>query len=155
MDLIPMKIKFIEQWRFRLAGRSVPVLKAEDITNEGLIYTLHLVGDVKKRANSLINTWDAKGWEIQKDSEQITIIDEKGIGKICYVVSDAGRTINLYTKPWQYPNHEDTIGRAAMMDDITDSMDLNKSMRNMVIGLIFGIGLGSFIIGPIITGMLS
>ena len=70
-------------------------------------------------------------------------------------MSESGKTINLYTKPWDYPNQEDTIGHAATMDDITDAMDLNKSMRNMAIGMILGIGLGAFIIGPMLTTMLS
>ena len=150
-----MRIKFIEQWKFKLQGRSVPVVKAEDITDNGIICTLHLLGNCKKRANSIISTWDSKGWEIDKYSSQITLIDEQGIPKSAYVVSESGKTINLYTTPALNPNLEDVIGHAATMDDIADAMDLQKSMRNLVIGMIFGIGLGAFIIGPIITGMLK
>ena len=47
------------------------------------------------------------------------------------------------------------FGKAATMDDITEAMDLGKSMRNMIIGLIIGLGVGAFILGPIITGMMK
>lgn len=150
-----MRIKFIEQWKFKLSGRSVPVVKAEDITDNGLVCTLHLLGNNKKRANSIISTWDAKGWEIDKYSTKITLIDEQGIPKSAFVVSDEGKTINLYTAPVLNPNLEDVIGHAATMDDIADAMELGKSMRNMVIGLLIGMGIGAFILGPIITGMMK
>lgn len=150
-----MKIKFIERWKFRLNGRSVPAIRAEDITAQGLIGSLHLIGDVKKRPNSLVNTWDSKGWEIDPYSQKITLIQENGNSESVYVVSELGKTINLYTDPVMHPNLEDVIGHAATMDDIGDSMDLAKSMRNIAIGLLFGIGLGAFIIGPIITGLLK
>ena len=129
-----MRIKFIEQWKFRLAGRAVPTVKAEDITDDGMIGTIHLLGDCRMRANSIINTWDSKGWEITKDSKKITLIDEKGISKTAFVVSDAGISINLYTQPSAFPNREDIVGKAATMDDIADAMDLGKSMRNIIIG---------------------
>lgn len=150
-----MRFKIIEQWKFRLSGRAVPTVKAEDITNDGIIGTLHLMGDCKMRANSIINTWDSKGWEIIKDSKKITIIDEKGISKQAFVVSDAGVTINLYTEPSAFPNREDIVGKAATMDDIADAMDLNKSMKNIVIGLIIGCGIGALILGPMLSTMLS
>lgn len=150
-----MRIKFIEQWKFRLAGRAVPTVKAEDITSDGIIGTLHLLGDCKMRANSIINTWDSKGWEIIKDSKKITLINEKGISQNAYVVSDAGVTINLYTEPSAFPNREDIVGRAATMDDIADAMDLNKSIKYIAIGFIIGCGIGAFILGPMLSTMLS
>lgn len=150
-----MRIKFIEQWKFRLSGRAVPTVKAEDITSDGVINTLHLMGDCKMRANSIINTWDSKGWEIVKDSKKITLINEKGITQSAYVVSDAGVTINLYTEPSAFPNREDIIGKAATMDDISDAMDLNKSIKNLAIGFIIGCGIGALILGPMLTTMLS
>ena len=150
-----MSIKFIEQWKFRLAGRSIPVVKAEDITDNGLICTLHLLGDVKKRPNSIISTWDGKGWEIDKYSGKITLINEKGITKSAYVVSEEGKTINLYTNPMINPNLEDVIGHAATMDDIADAMDLGKSVKNLVIGMLIGIGIGWIFVAPIVNGMMK
>jgi hypothetical protein len=107
------------------------------------------------RANSIVNTWDAKGYEIVKDAKKITLINEKGISQNAYVVSDAGITINLYTQPSAFPNREDVIGKAATMDDIADAMDLNKSLKNIVIGLIIGCGIGALILGPMLTTVLS
>ena len=150
-----MRIKFIEQWKFRLQGRAVPVVKCTDIDSEGIVGTLQLCGDYKIRANSIINTFDAKGYEIVKDSRKITLIDEKGNTKNAFVVSDAGITINLFTEPSAFPNREDIIGKAATMDDITDAMDLGKSMKNTIIGLIIGAGIGMFILGPILTTMMK
>jgi hypothetical protein len=150
-----MRLKFIEQWKFRLSGRAVPTVKAEDITDDGIVGTLHLMGDCKMRANSIVNTWDAKGYEVVKDSKKITLINEKGISQNAYVVSDAGITINLYTQPSAFPNREDIIGKAATMDDIADAMDLNKSMKNLIIGILIGCGIGAFILGPMLTTIMS
>ena len=150
-----MRIKFIEQWKFRLSGRAVCTVKAEDITSDGVVGTLHLMGDCKMRANSIVNTWDSKGWEIVKDSRKITLIDEKGLSKQAFLVSDAGVTVNLYTEPSAFPNREDIVGKAATMDDIADAMDLNKSIKNLAIGLIIGCGIGALILGPMLTTMMS
>jgi len=148
-----MKIKFIEQWKFRLMGRAVPVVKCEDIDKEGRIYTIHYLGTVKKRANSLIATWDSKGWEIDKSAGKIAFIDEKGNEQYAYVVTEEGKSTSLYTRPISFPNLEDVIGKAATMDDIADAMDLGKSMRNIVIGLIIGVGIGVVFVSPILGAM--
>lgn len=150
-----MAIKFIEQWKFKLAGRSVPVIKCEDIDHEGRVYTLHFLGTAKRRANSLVTTWDSKGWEIDKSAGKIAFIDEKGFEQYAFVVTEAGQSTKLYTKPVIFPNLEDAIGKAATMDDIADAMDLGKSMRNMVIGLLLGLGIGAFILAPIMQGVMS
>jgi hypothetical protein len=150
-----MAIKFIEQWKFKLMGRAVPVVKCEDIDKEGRIYTLHLLGKAKRRANSLVTTWDSKGWEIDKSAGKIAFIDEKGIEQYAFIVTEEGRTTRIYTKPVTSPNLEEVIGKAATMDDITEAMDLGKSMKNMIIGILVGIGMGAFVIGPMITTMLK
>lgn len=154
-----MRLKFIEQWKFKLSGRSVPVMKVSDIGPDGKVLSLQDLGLIKLRPNSLINTWDEKGYEIERDTPgYITRIDEKGIPKDARIVSSAGHTVDLYVHPYYKnpaPNREDVIGHAATMDDIADSMDLGKSMRNLVIGIIIGIMLGWLIIGPMINTMLS
>lgn len=148
-------VKFIEQWKYKLMGRAVPVVKLEDIDNEGRVYTIHYLGEGKRRANSIVTPWDQKTWEIDRSAGRISFINEKGIDQPAFLVTEAGQTTRLYTKPVTYTALEDVMGRASTMDDITDAMDLGKSMRNMVIGLLIGMGLGAFILAPIIQGMLS
>jgi hypothetical protein len=132
-----MAIKFIEQWKFRLSGRSVPVMKVDDITADGQIKTLQAVGECKDRPNSIVNTWDEKGWEKQPGTEMITLIDDKGIKSMVWIVSAKGVTCKLFTVPYAGPMLEDVIGRLATMDDIADAISLGKSMRNLFIGGLF------------------
>jgi hypothetical protein len=47
------------------------------------------------------------------------------------------------------------MGKASTMDDISEAMDLGKSPKNLLIGLLLGIGIGAFILGPMFTTMLS
>lgn len=129
-----MRIKFIEQWKFKLSGRAVPVLKVEDIGHDGRITTLHWLGKCKKRANSIVSTWDAKAWEIDPKYGPIRYIDANGLESFVYIVSESGKTAPIMTRPITFPNLEETIGKAATMDDITEAMDLGKSMRNIIIG---------------------
>ena len=175
-----MKIKFIEQWKFRLTGKSVPVMKALDIELDGRIRTLQDIGSCKDRPNSLIQTWDSKGWEKSKEASQITFIDAKGNPEMRWVVTPQGETVNLYTwqrripdeeatlpeaqkKPlsaWQrvmaiIPMLEGLIGKSATLDDIEESMDLHKSMKYILIGLIFGVLIGWVLVAPIVNGLMK
>jgi hypothetical protein len=155
MAVIIMAIKFIEKWKFKLSGRSVPVVKCEDIDRDGRIYTLHLLGMARRRANSLVTTWDSKGWEIDKSAGKVSLIDEKGIEQYAFLVTEEGRTTRIYTKPVTSPNLEEVIGKAATMDDIAEAMDLGKSMKNTIIGLLIGMGIGAFILAPMLQVMLK
>lgn len=150
-----MRIKFFEQWMFKLSGRNMPCVKIDDIDETGLVGAVHFVGDLKLRANSLQNTWETKAYEVKKDSRKITIIDSRGLTTTGYAISPAGETCNLYTTPRDYPDAEDILGAASMMDDIADSMNLLKSMRNMAIGCVIGILLGWFIIAPMMGQILK
>lgn len=150
-----MRIKFIEQMRFRFAGRAVPVIKVEDVDEAGKVTTIHLLGTCKRRANSILSTWDSKGWEIDPAWGPVRLIDEKGIESQAYVVSESGKTVPLMTKWSAFPNREDIIGRAATMDDIADSMDLGKSVKNMAIGVFIGMGLYAVFVGPMLTAVMS
>ena len=150
-----MKIKAIEQMRYKLSGRAVPVVKLEDIDAEGRVYTLHLLGTAKRRANSIQTPWDQKTWEIGRDAGKISLIDEKGNDTMAYLVTEEGTTTKLYTKPITYHAVEDILVRASTMDDLAEAMDLGKSPRNMLIGLLLGIGIGAFVLGPMITTILS
>jgi hypothetical protein len=148
-------VKFIEQMKYKLSGRSVPVVKLEDIDIEGRVYTLHLLGTAKRRANSIQTPWDQKVWEIGRDAGKISLIDEKGNEQFAYLVTEEGRTTKLYTKPVTYHALEDIMGKASTMDDISESMDLGKSPKNLLIGMIVGIGIGAFFIGPMLTTIMS
>jgi hypothetical protein len=152
-----MKIKFIESWKFKLRGRVVPVIVAQDISAEGKIGSLFIAGKLGKRDNSLVNAWDEKGYEINRNAMAIPVTDEKGLVSNTFVVSDAGQTINLYTdpRPKDYPNWATLLGKLFMADDIADNMTLGKSMKNIVIGLIIGALVGTFLLGPMVTAMMK
>lgn len=149
-----MRIKFIEQWKFRLKGREVPVIVAQDISDKGQIKSLYLQGNLCKRDNSITNTWDEKTYEIDREAGPIPVIDGKGNPLHTYIVSESGKTINLYTEPRTHANTSAILGRFSMADDIADNMVLGKSMKNLLIGVIVGIMLG-IIMSPFITTMLS
>ena len=148
-------VKFIEQMKYKLSGRSVPVVKLEDIDLAGRVYTLHLLGTAKRRANSIQTPWDQKTWEVSRDSGKISLIDEKGNESYAFVVTEEGKTGAIYTKPITYHAVEDIMGKASTMDDIAEAMDLGKSPKNLLIGLLLGIGIGTFVLGPMVTTILS
>jgi len=131
-----MKVKIIERLLFKLRGMSVPVVRVADIDEHGRIGTIQFVGHVKKRPNSLVQTWDGTGWEIQKDTHQVTIVNEKGVAETGYVVQETGSTSDIFTTRSIFPNLERVIGAAATLDDIPDSLDLGKSMRNLLLGIL-------------------
>ncbi len=148
-----MKIKLIEKIRFKLSGRAVPVIRVSDIEDDGRINTLELVGEIKRRQNSLLETWNAKGDEIRTGQKMITIVDEKGVSVRAFAISK-GVTCDLYTTPRKYPDVEDIIGKAATMDDIADSMDLQKSMKYLAMGILFGMPVW-WIVFTVISEMLK
>lgn len=133
-----MRIKFIERIRFRMMGRAVPVIEAADIDEKGRVRTLIYRGQLKKRDNSLIATWDATGYELKHGQQMITIIDEKGTSNSGYLVSEKGVSTDIWTVPYLGPSVKSILGKYATADDIADNMDLGKSMRNVLIGVLFG-----------------
>jgi hypothetical protein len=150
-----MRIKFIEQMKFRIKGRAVPVIVALDINQDGRIGALHLAGEMGRRDNSIVNPWDEHTYEIDRDAQVIPVLDEKGIALNTHIVSESGKTINLYTYPRAYPNARSILGRFSMADDIADNMVLGKSMRNLFIGLLIGLAVGTFFLGPMIQAMMK
>jgi len=146
-------MKLWERITFRLSGQGVPVVRLSNVGSGGEFRTIQIIDKVKKRGNSLIETWDQIGWEIDKDP--IELIDQKGISRIGYVVDEAGRTVQISRSGKVIANWESIIGKGATLDDIAEALDLNKSYKHLAIGLVVGIGLGSFIIGPMITSMLK
>jgi hypothetical protein len=122
---------FIEKWRMKLFGRGVQTFKVEEIDDDGRVLVFRDVGKTKRRANSIIETWDSKGDEIQ--SPPVNYITSDSLIQPAYIAHQ-GATVNLYITPSIYPNREQIIGKAATLDDIADSMDLGKSVRNILIG---------------------
>jgi hypothetical protein len=151
-----MKIKFLEQISFKLAGRSVPVMRVSEVEQDtGKINTLQDIGTCKDSPNRLVETWDNRGWEKTKDVSPITRLNAKGDSELCWVVSARGQTVNLYTQPWLGPALEEVIGKAATVDDIATAMDLTPSMRDKIVWMIIGIMLGWLIVGPMINTVLK
>ena len=151
-----MRIKTIEKIKFALSGRAVPVVRVADIDEKGKVVTLHFMGNLKRRENSLVATWDDKGFEMTKPGEGlVNFIDEKGIPTPAFIVSELGKTVDLFVQPWSGIAWSGVIGRKAGADDIADNMDLGKSIKNLVIGLVIGALLGTFILGPMLTQMMK
>lgn len=152
-----MKFAIIERLKFKMIGRSVPVIEVSDVDNVGKVGTIRLRGELKKRNNSIVATWDATGYEIHPGQTMTMLIDEKDTTRGAYIVSESGRAISLYTRPL-LPNEincKDLIGRLATADDIADAIDLGKSMRYLMIGGLFGLGIGTFILGPALQAVMA
>jgi hypothetical protein len=122
---------FIEKWRMKLFGRGVQTFSIEEINIDGKVLTLRDAGAQKRRANSIIETWDAKGSEIH--ANPVNFISADSVMQPAYVVN-GGETIEIYVRKPTYPNREEIVGKAATLDDIADAMDLGKSVKNIFIG---------------------
>jgi hypothetical protein len=127
-------VDFIEKWKVKLLGRGVQTFKIEEINEEGRVLTLRDVGKTKRRANSIIESWDAKGDEIV--APPINFITSDSLTSPAYIAM-RGQTVSLFVQKPLYPNLEEIVGKAATLDDLGDAMDLNKSMKYLVMGGIF------------------
>ena len=151
-------MKIIEQIKFKLSGKSVPAIKVADVDSNGRVGTLQDVGPVKDRPNSLVDGYYEKGWEKSPGVAPVTFVDQKGNKDMRWIVSESGRTVNLFVDPYlqeHAPSREDVIGRAATMDDLAEAMDLGRSMKNLMLGLLLGVGIGCFILAPALSKVLS
>ena len=122
---------FIEKWRMKLLGRGIQTFAVEEIDENGRVLVFRDVGKTNRRANSIIETWDSKGHEIQ--APPVNYITSDSLIQPAFIAR-GGETVNLYITPSKYPNREQIVGKAATLDDITDAMDLGKSVRNIIIG---------------------
>lgn len=125
---------FIEKWRLKLFGRGVQTFKIEEIDENGRVLTLRDAGKNKRRANSIIETWDAKGAEIHAPA--VNFITADSLIQPAYI-AQGGETVALYITPSKFPNREEIVGKSATLDDIADAMDLNKSMKYILMGGLF------------------
>lgn len=145
---------FIDRWVYKLTGRKVPVFQVVDVSDNGLIKSVVLMPWVK-RHNSLLETWNTIGAEISPNHEgYITYTDASGLTQPAYA-EYKGRTCNLYIRPRAAPNLEKVIGSAATIDDIGEALDMGKSMRNLVIGIVIGMMLWAGLIGPVLSTLAS
>lgn len=145
---------FIDRWMYKLTGKKIPVFQVVDVGENGLIKSLVLTGWIRRK-NSLLESWNTDGAEISPHHEGlITYTDASGLTQPAYA-EHKGRTCNLYVRPRNAPNHEKTIGAAATIDDIAEALDMGKSIKNLVIGMLIGVMLGWLIIGPMFNKILS
>ena len=138
---------FVEKWKMKLFGRGVETFKIDEMAADGEVLTLRHVGKTKRRANSIIETWDNKGDEIV--AAPIHFISSDHVSQPAFVAT-GGVTVKLYARPSIYPNREEVIGKAATFDDITEAMDLNKSVKNIIIGILIGMVLYAVVVGPML-----
>jgi hypothetical protein len=144
----------IDRWMYKLAGRKIPVFQVIDVGTNGLVKSLVLAKWVR-RNNSLLETWHVQGAEISENHEgMITYTDDSSLTQPAFI-EYKGRTCNLYVRPRAAPNHEKTIGAWAMVDDLAESLDLGKSMKNIVIGAFIGMAIWAMFLGPVFGKMLS
>lgn len=149
-------MKIIDQIAFKLTGKKVPVMRVSEVDQkDGRILSLQDVGYVRDDPNNLFWTWDNKSWEKQKDTIPVMRMSSKGINEECWIVSERGQTVNLYTQPWKGPALENVLGEMVSVDSISRAMGLEPSMRDKLIFMVVGIFLGWLIVGPMIGGMLS
>ena len=77
---------FIEKWRMKLFGRGIQCFKVEEIDKDGRVLVLRDVGMPKRRANSIIETWDAKGDEISLNGgKPIHFISSDHVAQPAYI----------------------------------------------------------------------
>jgi len=149
-------MKIIDQITFKLTGKKVPVIRVSEVDQkDGRILSLQDVGYVRDDPNNLFYNWDNKSWEKQKDTIPVMRMSSKGIVEECWIVSERGQTVNLYTQPWKGPALENVLGEMVSVDSISRAMGLEPSMRDKLIFMVVGIFLGWLIVGPMIGGMLS
>lgn len=144
---------FLDKWIYKLTGPKIPVFNVEIAEEDGKVKAFTF-SKWLRRANSLMETWHVKGASIEEGEGRITYTDESGLTQPCFATYK-GKTHDLYVTPRSYPSVEKIIGAGAMMDDIAESMDMGKSMKNMLIGCVIGIMLGWLIIGPMLNTVFS
>lgn len=150
-----MRIKFIEKWKFKFLGRAVPVMKVLDVDVAGKVNAIQLIDSCKDRPNSILCTWDGVGWEKDPEYGPISVIDEKGIESKRWVVSEAGKTVPLFTRMTSFPNREKIVGNGSNMDDIAEAMGYHPPLRDKLIFFIVGTLCGWLFLAPIAGAMLK
>lgn len=128
-------MNFIEKWKMKLFGRGIQTFSVEEFDEHGRVLVLRNSGKLKRRANSIVETWDAKGSEVH--AQPVNFISDDHITQPAYI-TQGGETIDLFIRKSTFPNREEIVGKAATMDDIADAMDLGKSVKNIVLGAILG-----------------
>jgi hypothetical protein len=165
-------VGFVRRFFWRLSGEKVPVVRLSNNAR-----TIEFMGYLKKRENSLIEPWKQKGYEIRSPPIEIVINGKKEIG---YAADEAGITVTFNRDIKVRPaievgstpedlfgkapdellipqtgeirlNFDGIIGRCSTLDDIAEGLELGKSWKNTVIGIVIGLVLG----WVLTTGMSS
>ncbi|RPJ50991.1 MAG: hypothetical protein EHJ95_06120 [Methanobacteriota archaeon] len=126
-----------------------------DVDEAGMVKSLQLIDSCKDRGNTILCTWNAKLWEKNKEYGPIDVIDDKGLTTKRWIVSESGETAPLFTRMTAFPNRENVLGAKAIMDDASEAMLLRPAMRDKMIFLFVGLGIGTFFLGPIVGAMMS
>lgn len=151
-----MNLNIVEQLKFKLTGRKVPVFRVSETEPEtGRIISLQDLGQCRDNPNSLEYLWDQKGYE--KDNEVSPIIRISGYGdkELVWFVDPQGKTVNLYSKPFKGPAMEKVNGALLSVDVIAIAMGLVPSMRDKIIFMVIGIFMGWLFVGPMFSTMAS
>jgi hypothetical protein len=150
-NLSVILMDFIEKWKYKLTGRTVPVIRVVDVEQDGKIKSLTISKWVRK-ANTLLETWDNIGASIDSPDGILSYTDESGLTKPAYATYK-GTTVPLYTIPIPYANHERTVGAAATVDDLATVLGIAPSMRDKIIFLLIGLMIGWLFVAPVVSGM--
>ena len=149
-------MKLIDQIAFKLTGKKVPVYRVSEVDQEsGLILSLQDMGYCKDDPNGIFYPWENKDYEKRKDTKPVTRVNTNGIAEPCWIVSERGQTVNLYTQPWKGPQLESVLGQMVSVDSIAKAMGLEPSMRAKIVFMVLGIFMGWWVVGPMFSTILS
>lgn len=144
---------FVEKWKYKLSGRTIPVIQVKNVEDGGKIHTLVLSSWVD-RPNHVYEDWNVIGAEKDPNVGLIELTMD-GVTKMAYA-EFKGKTCCLYTDQQKgQPNHEKTIGVLTSLDKLAEILDLAESMRLRFIYLGMGILLGWWIVAPMVKGIFS
>jgi len=146
-------VDIIEKIKFKMTGRKVPVFRVMDVENQK-IKTLHFSRWVEL-PNTLLQKWDVLGAQKQ-NAGKITYIDESGLSQVAYV-EYLGQTIDLWVSKGfeEVPNREKVIGGLVTIDIFGELLDIGKSNKNIIIGILIGWATWASFLGPLLGAMLK
>ena len=151
-----MNLNIVEQIKFKLTGRKVPVFRVSEVDQAtGRIISLQDLGQCRDNPNSLEYLWDQKGYEKDDEVSPIIRISTAGDKELIWFVDPHGMTANLYTKPHAGPAMEKINGALLSVDVIAIAMGLVPSMRDKIIFLVVGVCIGWLFVGPMFSTMAS
>lgn len=149
-------MKFIDKIKFKLSGRGIRTLNVEEVNDDGQILVLRDKGRIKRNANTLMETWDQKAAIISSKTRPIEYIGEDGLKEPAFITFK-GHTANILqcleepvtpetTKIFlDLANLEEVQGKMMCIDIWAELFDLQKDMKHIILGIIFGTPIGFFL----------